>query len=522
MLLFSHNKKLPMKKKVLLIIMDGLGAAPQNRGNAVSLANPKNLIQLWDTFPHTYLLASSEAVGLPANTKGNSEVGHLNIGAGNVVTQTLPRINKSITGGSYQDNNTLWEALRHAIKHRSNIHLMGCLSDGSVHSHINHFIATIEFFAANNFTGEVLIHAFTDGRDTPPDHGRNYLAKMQNTVDKLGIGRIATVCGRSIAMDRSMRWGKTEAAYNLLTRGEGERFNAWSEVFDRNYSNGITDEFIKPAVISQNGVLPTVKSGDAVIFMNYRADRALQLTSAFTEPQFTFFSRELIPNLFFASMVEYRKGTPLHVLFPKEYITLPIGKVLSNNGIRQLRISETEKFPHVTYFFNGGMSIKYQGEDRIEVPSANVATYDLKPEMSAMEIQEILKYRISTDMYDFIVLNLANGDMVGHTGNINASIKAVQVVDHCVNELVKRFTAAGGVVIITADHGNVEEVINLKSGEIDTEHSFNPVPFIIADPDMSPRKLPYGALKDIAPTILDIMDVPIPSEMGGKSLIRSL
>ncbi len=511
-----------MKKKVLLIIMDGVGVAPQNKGNAVALANPRNLIQLWDTFPHTYLLACSEAVGLPQKTKGNSEVGHLNIGAGSVVTQTLPRINKAIENGSFGNNGALWETLRHAIKHRSNIHLMGCLSDGSVHSHINHFTAVLEFLASNNFPHEVLIHGFTDGRDTPPDHGRKYFAMMQNIIDKYGIGRIATIVGRSIAMDRSMRWNKTEAAYNLITQGVGERYSQWSEVFDKNYVKGITDEFIPPSIIAQGNSPTKVEANDAVIFMNYRADRAVQLSLAFTHQEFTYFNRILPTNLFFASMVEYRKGFPRNVLFPREHITQPLGKVLSNHNLRQLRISETEKFPHVTYFFNGGLPIKYQGEDRIEVPSANVSTYDLKPEMSAMEILDILKYRISTDIYDFIVLNIPNGDMVGHTGNINASIKAMQVVDHCVNELVKRFTAKGGSVIITSDHGNVEEVVNLTTGEIDTEHSFNPVPIIIVDPGRPPRKLPYGALKDIAPTVLDLMGIPLPSEMSGKSLLTTL
>lgn len=509
-----------MKKKVMLIIMDGLGVAPQNRGNAVALANPKNLIQLWDTFPHTYLLASSEAVGLPPKTKGNSEVGHLNIGVGSVVTQTLPRINKSIVSGAYSNNPTLWDALKHAIKHKSKIHLMGCLSDGSVHSHIDHFIATLEFFASNNFTGELLIHGFTDGRDTPTTQGRSYFAKMQNNIDRVGLGRIATIIGRSIAMDRSMRWDKTETAFNLLRNGVGEKFGTWSEVFDKNYSQNISDEFIPPSIIPSPNSSSVVSENDVVLFLNFRSDRALQLSMAFTHQQFTYFNRDFAKNLFFASMVEYRKGFPNHVLFPREFITQPIGRVISNNGLRQLRIAETEKFPHVTYFFNGGMSIKYQGEDRIEVPSANVATYDLKPEMSAYEILDILKYRISTDMYDFIVLNLANPDMVGHTGNINASVKSVQVVDQCVSELVKRFTAMGGAVIITSDHGNVEEVVNLENGEIDTEHSFNPVPIIIANSDLSPRKLPYGSLKDIAPTILDLMGIPIPGEMGGRSLLK--
>lgn len=507
-----------MKKKVLLIIMDGLGAAPKSEGNAVVLAKPKNLSVFWNTYPRTYLLASSEAVGLPANTKGNSEVGHLNIGSGRVINQNLPRINKSIESGTFWRNPALWNVLKHAMKLNSNVHLMGCLSDGSVHSHINHIIATLEFFARNNFSGNVFIHVFTDGRDTPPDSSKKYLKQIQEAIDKLGLGQIATICGRSIAMDRTQNWDRTKKVYELLTAHSGRTFTSWSEAVDVSYREGFTDEFIPPSVIASS-IDSKIKQNDSVIFMNFRSDRALQLSMAFADPGFKIFPRKELGSLFFASMVEYRKNFPRNVLFPKEYINLPIGKVISSAGLRQLRIAETEKFPHVTYFFNGGTSIKYQGEDRIEVPSPNVSTYDLKPEMSAMEVLKILSYRISTDIYDFIVLNLANGDMVGHTGNLEASVKAVEVVDYCVAELVKKFTARGGTVLITADHGNVEEVINLKTKEIDTEHSVNPVPFIIIDKGIPARMLPYGALKDISPTILTLMGIPIPAEMTGRSLI---
>ncbi len=503
----------------MLIILDGVGAAPASQGNAVVLSNPKNLTRLWSTFPHTYLITSGEAVGLPEKTKGNSEVGHLNIGAGRVVTQTLPRINKSIKNGGYKKNSILWDSLMHVIKYRSNVHLMGCISDGSVHSHINHLIATLEFFAENNFKGQVYFHLFTDGRDTPPDSGRKYITTLQEVIDSLGIGTISTICGRAFAMDRGERWERTQKSYDLIFKGIGNKYSNWNEAIDNAYRNKISDEYIEPSLIVNNGIEGIVKENDAILFLNFRADRAIQLSRAIEEEGFNKFQTVSYKNIFFASMVEYMKKFPKRILFPKEYINSPLGKVISTYGLRQLRIAETEKFPHVTYFFNGGMPIQYPGEDRIQVPSPSVATYDLKPEMSLLEILEILRYRIETDMYDFIVLNIANGDMVGHTGNLAASIKSMQIVDYVTNELVRLFTARDGVVIVTADHGNVEEIINLQSGDIDTEHSTNPVPAIIIDPAQSTRGLPYGALKDIAPTVLKYMGIPLPTEMTGKSLI---
>lgn len=506
----------------MLIIMDGLGAAPDSEGNAVSIASPKNLSLYWNTYPHTYLLASSEAVGLPKGVKGNSEVGHLNIGAGRVVSQNLPRIDRAIEKGNYRSNNTLWEALKHAIKFKSKVHLMGCFSDGSVHAHINHFKATLEFFAQQNFAGDLIVHAFTDGRDTPRDKAGIFFKEIEAEFVKLGgLGRFGAIVGRYFAMDRNQSWDRTKQAYDLLTKGEGITYSGWSDALTASYASGKTDEFILPSLVMNNNLNPSIKENDVVLFMNFRADRALQLTNAFVNPDFSHFKTIKFQNLFFASMVEYRKGVPSKVIFPKEYISLPFGKVVAEQNLRQLRIAESEKFPHVTYFFNGGTNIKYQGEDRIEVPSPAVATYDLKPEMSAMEVTKLLIDRINADIYDFVLVNFANTDMVGHTGNLEACIKAVNVVDYCVAELTKRFVARGGTVILTADHGNIEELVNLTTGKVDTEHSINPVPLLIVDPNLTGRTLPYGALKDISPTILDIMGIPSPSEMTGHSLLSS-
>lgn len=506
------------KQKVLLIILDGLGAAPKNSGNAVVLADPKKLSTLWNIYPHTYLLASGEAVGLPKNVRGNSEVGHLNLGAGNVVAQTLPRINSAIQKGLIYSNDTLKAALAHAKSNNGSIHLMGLLSDGSVHSHINHFKAVIDFFAKANFDGNVFIHAFTDGRDTPTNIALTFLTDIDKYCMERGIGKIGTIIGRYFAMDRNNQWDRTERAYFLLSRNIGERYATYGEAIETYYQRGITDEFMEPIVINDS----KIQANDAVIFMNFRPDRALQLAQAFALSTFDNFNRDNIPNLFFAGMVEYSKGFPGQVLFPKQYVNLPLGKVIDSVGFRQLRIAETEKFPHVTYFFNGGASVVYANEDQIAIPSPNVPTYDLKPEMSALELTNILSKNITGKSYDFILVNFANADMVGHTGVLDAGIKAVQTVDYCVHQLVNQFLSQGGAVIITADHGNIEEMINLENGAIDTEHSLNPVPCIIAGTPIVNRFLPYGSLKDVAPTVLEIMGITKPSEMTGQSLIRKI
>lgn len=505
------------KQKVLLIVLDGLGAAPKNQGNAVVLANPQKLSTLWNIYPHTYLLASGEAVGLPKDVRGNSEVGHLNLGAGNVVAQTLPRINNAISKGLIFANNTLRLAVAHAKQYKSDIHLIGLLSDGSVHSHIDHFKIAIDFLAKANFENNVYIHAFTDGRDTPPNTSLKFLTDIDKYCMNKGVGKIGTIIGRYFAMDRNNQWDRTERAYFLLTRNIGQKFATYGEAIDTYYQRGITDEFMEPLVINDS----IVKANDVVICLNYRPDRSLQLAQAFESPNFDSFRRDPIPNLFFTSMVEYSKDFPSKVIFPKQYVNLPLGKVIDSVGLRQLRIAETEKFPHVTYFFNGGASVVYANEDQIAIPSPNVATYDLKPEMSALEVLSVLSNRISGKTYDFILVNFANADMVGHTGVLDAGIKAVQTIDYCVHELVNQFISQGGAVVITADHGNVEEMINLQNSSVDTEHSLNPVPCIIAGTGISNRFLPYGSLKDVAPTILDIMGITKPSEMNGQSLIRT-
>jgi len=506
------------KKKVLLIIMDGLGAAPASNGNAVVLANPQNLSSLWTTSPHTYLLASGEAVGLPKNVKGNSEVGHMNIGGGRVVTQTLPRINKSIDSGMFFNNKVLKEALKYALQNNSRVHLLALASEGGVHSHIKHINSTIKFFSQNSFEGNLFVHAFTDGRDSSVNDATRNLDLIQKCIDDNGIGSIATICGRAWAMDRNRKWERTKVAYDLLTANIGDTCGSYSQCLLNSYSKNITDEFVRPTVLIKNS---NIQKNDVVIFLNFRPDRALQLSQALYEQGFNKFPTRDISPIYFISMVEYKKGFPQKVLFPKQYINLPLGNIISTYGLRQLRIAESEKFPHVTYFFNGGTAVKYSGEDRIEVPSPSVPTYDIQPEMSALKVTDILINRFSQNVYDFIVVNFANPDMVGHTGNIPATIKAVSTVDYCVNRLVKEFTARDGVVVITADHGNAEELINIDTNQMDTEHSYNPVPLIVVGLPYSTNRLKYGALKDISPTILKIMGYPIPSEMTGTPLLLS-
>lgn len=506
-----------LEKKVLLIIMDGVGVAKKSIGNAVTLANPQNLIKLWNSYPHTYLKASSESVGLPVNTNGNSEVGHLNIGAGTIIYQNLPKINKNIENGNFYTNFNLVKLLKTANENNSDIHIMGCFSDGSVHAHINHFLAVLEFLFRNNFRNQIFFHLFTDGRDTPPKSAEIYFNQLQREINKKGIGTIGTICGRSYAMDRNNTWKRTKLAYDLLINGIGNKYSSWKEALLTNYSNNKTDEFIEPSIINSNSM---IKDNDCILFMNFRSDRALQLSKAITDPSFANFETKKFSNLNFFSMTEYQKGFPLNVIYPKEYIKIPIGRLISENGLTQLRIAESEKFPHVTYFFNGGVSLKYIREDNIQIESPKVSTYDLKPEMSTPLILDTLSNYIANDKYNLIVVNLANGDMVAHTGNIEATIKAMQVVDYTVAKLVNLMLARNGTILITADHGNAEELINLKTNEIDTEHSENVVPFMVINNKLGFKQLPFGSLCDISPTIIDILNIPKPSEMTGTSLLK--
>lgn len=505
------------KKKVLLIIVDGVGVAPKSPGNAISLAFPQGLSKLWETYPSTYLEASGEAVGLVKNTNGNSEVGHLTLGSGKAHYQNLLKIDNAIEKEIFFSNQTLKKLLLHSLKNKSKIHLMGCFSDGAVHSHINHFKAVLKFLKKEDFNGEVLIHAFTDGRDTSPKSAKKYLKTLEENFSKYNLGRIATVCGRAYSMDRNKLMHRTQKATNLLLEGKGRATNNWEDAIDKAYNNGEIDEYIQPICIFKNSPQEsTIGNNDSVLFMNFRPDRAIQISKAITTSN--------LKNIFFAGMVEYEKNYPENLVFPKEYISLPIGRIISEAGYRQFRIAESEKFPHVTYFFNGGQPIQYRGEDRETVPSPNVATYDLQPEMSAYKISEILNKVITKEKstYQFIVVNLANCDMVGHTGNIDATKKAVQVVDKIVSNTVKLALGFNWTTIITADHGNAERMIDPTTQLPNTEHTQNPVPFLIVDEQIRKvltKQLPLGSLSDVTPTILKLMNIERPGNMTGKSLI---
>lgn len=523
MIIKSDNKR---PKPVVLCIMDGMGAAPHSAGNAVTQAKTPMLSKLWSAFPHGYLEASGPAVGLPNNVRGNSEVGHTNIGAGRVVLQDLPRINKSIENGVFFSNTAFASAVEHSIKHKTDLHILGCISDGRVHSSISHFYAFIDFLKQRRFNQPVYLHAFTDGRDSSPISGANFLKQAISKMDENKIGKLATVIGRYFAMDRNDQWDRTKKAYDLLTKGEGEKVKDGEieATLQKCYKTDETDEFIKPKVMVNDSGKPLglIKPGDAVVFINYRPDRAIQLTSAFISPEFKHFDRGTqIKDLLFVSMTQYTPELNTVIAFPPDDVAMPLGKIISNAGLKQLRIAESEKYPHVTYFFNGGKDLVFEGEDRIEVRSPDVATYDMKPEMSAHEVTEILLEKIDKDLYDFILINYANGDMVGHTGVLNAGISAVETVDFSLRRLIPAVLRKKGELIITADHGNVEEMINLETGEVDTMHSLFPVPFVHVSENPKPRQLELGILGDIAPSITGMLGLEPDGDMTGKNLLVS-
>jgi len=509
-----------MNKKTLLLIMDGVGVAPQHSGNAVTESIPKNLIKLWEANPHTYLEASDEYIGLPKGTNGNSEVGHLTIGAGKINYQNLLKINKAIKKGSFYYNTTLQRMVVHAQKNSNRIHLMGCLSDGGVHCHIEHFRAVLRFLQMSKFQGKVFLHIFTDGRDVGPKTAGKYIEELEKMTEEFNIGEISTICGRAYAMDRNFVLERTQKAYDLLTWGKGRTCKDWREAISKAYNNDEIDEYIEPSIINPEA---TIQDNDAVLFMNFRPDRAIQLTKALKNLINGNFKSKNIKDIFFVGMVEYEKNFPEKIVFPKEYIALPIGRIISDAGYRQLRISESQKFPHVTYFMNGGLPIQYAGEDRVKIPSADVATYDLKPEMSAFEVMNALLSKLDKKHnYRFICVNLANGDMVGHTGNLKAGIKAMETVDYVAGKIVRAAQMQNWTVVITADHGNVERMVEPETGEMLTEHTRNPVPFLIASGDdklLKNRKLKTGTLSDIAPTILKLMGLEKPAPMTGQNLI---
>jgi len=513
-----------MKNKTrpfLLMILDGWGIGPKTPANAVATARTPFLDRLAKDYPHTRLLCSGEAVGLPPGVMGNSEVGHLNIGAGRIVYQDLMRINRSIQDGSLEKNEALCRLMDLVKASGSALHLLGLVSDGGVHSHLDHLLALVKM-ARNRGLERVFIHAVLDGRDTPPDSGARYVQRIQ---DNVGPGRIATICGRYFAMDRDRRWDRVQKAYQLYTQGIGIPETDPVAAVQNAYNRGETDEFVRPVVMTDASAKPlaSMEDGDGAIFFNFRADRAREITQALTDSKFTGFVRSVFPSLCgFVCMTRYDEKFDLPVAFGPVHLDRVLGETISRLGLRQLRIAETEKYAHVTYFFNGGEEAKFPLEDRCLIPSPReVATYDLKPEMSAREVAEETVARIRSGQYDLIVLNFANMDMVGHTGVFEAAVRACETVDQCVAKVVSEMLYRNGAVLVTADHGNAEKMAD-ENGHPHTAHTLNPVPFILVDETRKSVSLrSEGILADIAPTLLEIMGIEIPGPMTGRGLIRS-
>ena len=503
-----------MAHKALLIILDGWGIGDHSKGDVISVTPTPYWDHLLKTYPHSQLQASGENVGLPDGQMGNSEVGHLNIGAGRVVYQDLVKINKAVKDGSILNNPEIKSAFSYARDNGKAIHFMGLTSDGGVHSSLDHLFALCDI-AKEYGLEKVYIHCFMDGRDTDPRSGKGFIERLSEHCEK-SAGKIASIIGRYYAMDRDKRWDRVKVAYDLLVKGEGKQADNMVEAMQQSYDEDVTDEFIKP--INNATVDGTIKEGDAVIFFNYRNDRAKELTVVLTQHDMPEEGMTTIPNLQYYCMTPYDasfKG--VHILFDKENVTNTLGEYLSSLGKKQLHIAETEKYAHVTFFFNGGREAPYDGEDRILVASPKVATYDLKPEMSAYEVKDKLVEAIDSEKYDFIVVNYANGDMVGHTGVYEAIEKAVVTIDECTMDTVEAARKHGYEVIIIADHGNADNAVN-PDGTPNTAHSLNPVPCVYVTENKD-AKVADGRLADVAPTILKIMDLPQPKEMDGKNLI---
>lgn len=504
-----------MRKPVALIILDGVGITDKKENNAFYMANKPYLDYLFEEYPHTLVGASGEDVGLPDGQMGNSEVGHLNIGAGRIVYQELTRITKEIKEGNFFQNEVLLKAMENAKKEGSALHLMGLLSDGGVHSHISHLKGLLAM-AKKNGVQNVLVHCFMDGRDTPPDSGKGYIEDLENYMAEHKIGRIATISGRYYAMDRDKRWERVEKTYAAIVRGEAPHFACAADAMSSSYEAGVTDEFVLPCTV---GDIRPLEAEDSVVFFNFRPDRGRELTRTIVDPEFHEFERTpVLP--YFVTMTLYDATIPnVNVAYLPQTLTNTFGEYISNCGLSQLRIAETEKYAHVTFFFNGGREVSYEKEDRILVASPKVATYDLKPEMSAYEVTQRLVEDLDRDPKDVIILNYANGDMVGHTGVLEAAVKAVEAVDACLNRVVPKILELGGVCLITADHGNCDEMKD-ENGKPFTAHTTNPVPFIYVDDRNKDAKLVQGGrLCDFAPTMLELLNLPQPKEMTGTSLI---
>lgn len=506
-------------KPAAIIILDGFGLREENRGNAVAQANKPNFDRYWNTYPHTELTACGEAVGLPEGQMGNSEVGHLNIGAGRIVYQDLTRISKSIRDGEFYDNETILGAVRHAKQNGKKLHLYGLLSDGGVHSHIDHLLALLDL-AAKEGLKDVYIHAFLDGRDVAPDSARSYMERLLAHIAKVGVGQVATVQGRYYAMDRDKRWERTEKSYRAMVYGDGPAYTDPLQAITESYEKSVFDEFVMPTVIVDTAGKPVglVESGDAVVFFNFRPDRAIQLSQVFTNEDFRGFDRgERAPKgLYFVCLTLFSESVDGYVAYKPKDLDNTCGEVLAQNGLKQLRIAETEKYPHVTFFFSGGRDVELPGETRILIPSPKVATYDLKPEMSAYEVADACVKEIEAEKFDAIILNFANPDMVGHSGMLEPTIKAVEATDECLGRVVDAIVAKGGVAIILADHGNADMVFD-ERGRPFTAHTTNPVPFIVTDKSVTLRD--GGILADVSPTLLDLLGIPKPEQMTGESMI---
>ena len=508
-----------MKDKLtMLMILDGFGENKEEKANAVKLANTPNIDKLMKTCQTTDIHTSGLDVGLPEGQMGNSEVGHTNIGAGRIVYQELTRITKSIEEGDFFTNEEFIAAIENCKKYNSKLHIMGLLSNGGVHSHIRHLFGLLELAKRRDFE-DVYVHCFMDGRDTAPSSGESFISELEEKMKEKGVGKIATITGRFYAMDRDKRWQRVEKAYNALVRGEGEKATSTIGAVESSYQKEIFDEFIEPTVIV-NGETPiaTIGKHDSVIFFNYRPDRAREITRTLVDKEFNEFEVEKDLDLYYVCMTSYDETMPnVHIAFKKEELKNTFGEYISKHGLTQLRIAETEKYAHVTFFFNGGEEKQYPGEDRILVPSPKVETYDLKPEMSAYEVTDKVVEAINSKKYDCIILNYANPDMVGHTGVLEAAIKAIETIDECVGRVIEAVNNQDGVLLITADHGNAEQMIDYKTGEPHTAHTTNPVPLILVG--MENAKLREGRLADLAPTMLDIMNLEKPAEMTGESLI---
>ncbi len=504
------------RKPTVLMILDGYGLNEKTEGNAIAQAKTPVMDGILAKYPHTQGQASGMAVGLPDGQMGNSEVGHTNMGAGRIVYQMLVKITKSIQDGDFFENKALMETVENCKKNNSSLHLMGLLSPGGVHSHMEHLYGLLEL-AKRNGLDKVYVHAYLDGRDVPPSSAAEYMEEAVAEMKKIGVGSVATIHGRFYAMDRDNAWDREEKAYAALVYGEGVQETDPVQAIRNSYENGVTDEFMLPTVVDKDG---RIKEKDSVIFFNFRPDRARQLTRAFVDPSFTGFERRngYFP-VTFVCMAQYDAEMPnVLVAFPPEELKMTFGEFLSKNGKKQLRLAETQKYAHVTFFFNGGEEKQFEGEDRILVDSPKVATFDMKPEMSAYEVCDNLVKSIKSDKYDVIIINFANPDMVGHTGIMEAAVKAIEAVDECVGKALEAILEVNGQMFICADHGNAEKLID-EDGEPFTAHTTNPVPFILVNYDEGVKLREGGCLADIVPTLIEMMGMEQPAEMTGKSLL---